>query len=328
MVVKRIFFVSALMVAFAVSADSQTLNANYVNYINNYKDEAIAQMKQYKIPASITLAQGLLESAAGRSNLALASNNHFGIKCHTTWTGARVYADDDVAGECFRKYNTVLESYNDHSLFLINNKRYSSLFNLSTTDYKGWAKGLKAAGYATASKYAEQLINIIETYNLDQFDRGGYSALSGSSGRSSGSKKSNAASAAQAVGGAAGILLLRNLLGYVPHNTIQINGRECVRLNPGTTLRMLSREYKIPKINLRHFNELSRDFELTGGEIIFLEKKKARVSRKELRTHQVVEGESLWQIAQQHGVRLKPLMHRNNITADNPVAVGSVILLR
>lgn len=322
---KRILL-PVLMSAIAVCADSQTLNANYVNYINNYKDEAIAQMKQYKIPASITLAQGLLESAAGRSNLAMASNNHFGIKCHTTWTGARVYADDDVAGECFRKYNTVLESYNDHSLFLLNNKRYSSLFNLSTTDYKGWAKGLKAAGYATAPKYAEQLINLIETYNLAQFDRGGYSVLNSGSNRSN--AKKNAAQSAQTIGGAAGVLLLRNLLGYVPHNSIKINGRECVRLNPGTTLRMLSKEYKIPKINLRHFNELSRDFELTGGEIIFLEKKKARVSRKELRTHQVVEGESLWQIAQQHGVRLKPLMRRNNISSSNPISVGTMLLLR
>lgn len=312
-----------LLVIMTVYTESQTLNANYVNYINNYKDVAIAQMNQYKIPASITLAQGLLESAAGRSNLAAASNNHFGIKCHTTWTGARVYADDDVAGECFRKYNTVLESYNDHSLFLLENKRYSSLFNLSTTDYKGWAKGLKAAGYATAPKYAEQLINLIETYNLDQFDRGGsYSVLS-----SSGNKKKNV-SAAQAIGGAAGILVLRNLLGYVPHNSILINGRECVRLNPGTTLRMLSKEYGIPKLNLRHFNELSRDFELMGGEIIFLEKKKARVSRKDLRTHQVVEDESLWQIAQQHGVRLKPLMRRNNISGNNPIMVGTVLRLR
>ena len=144
-------------------------NMSCSQYIEQYKDEAIYQMNKYKIPASITLAQGILESGNGNSELATKSNNHFGIKCHSDWQGEKVYHDDDKSNECFRKYDNVRDSYEDHSEFL-QKPRYSNLFTLSIKDYKGWAKGLKKAGYATNPKYAKQLIKIIEDNNLSRFD--------------------------------------------------------------------------------------------------------------------------------------------------------------
>ena len=139
-------------------------------YINLYKEIAKNNMVQYGIPASICLGQGILESGAGTGPLSAIANNHFGIKCHQDWNGASVKYDDDAAQECFRKYNQASESYNDHALFLKNRKWYQPLFKLEKDDYKGWAKGLKAAGYATDPKYPEKLIAIIERYHLDQYD--------------------------------------------------------------------------------------------------------------------------------------------------------------
>jgi flagellum-specific peptidoglycan hydrolase FlgJ len=139
-------------------------------YVYQYKNIAMANMKQYGIPASIILAQGILESGAGRGDLAKNSNNHFGIKCHTGWTGASVNHDDDSAQECFRKYNNSSESFKDHALFLMGRSRYAKLFEYSKGDYKAWAHGLRAAGYATDPKYPDKLISYIERYNLHQYD--------------------------------------------------------------------------------------------------------------------------------------------------------------
>lgn len=136
------------------------------DYINTYTKIAIEQEKQYGIPACITLAQGILESGSGRSRLATEANNHFGIKCHNDWKGKKIYKDDDKKNECFRVYDNAEQSYIDHSLFLVGKKRYADLFKLKITDYKGWAKGLKKAGYATNPKYPQLLIDIIELYDL------------------------------------------------------------------------------------------------------------------------------------------------------------------
>lgn len=160
------YFVLSIITFLCVSLNAQLKwNSRYQAYIDQYKDLAIAEMLKYNIPASITLAQGLLESGAGMSELARNGNNHFGIKCHD-WTGARTYHDDDANNECFRAYRDVYESYEDHSRFLARQPRYRSLFRLKRTDYKGWAKGLKKCGYATSPTYAKQLIGIIELYKL------------------------------------------------------------------------------------------------------------------------------------------------------------------
>lgn len=140
------------------------------NYIDDFKDVAMQEMKLYKIPASITLAQGILESGSGEGRLAVEANNHFGIKCHTGWTGGRIYHDDDEDQECFRTYNDANYSYRDHSLFLTDRKRYAGLFKLDEDDYEGWAKGLRAAGYATDRKYPQKLISLIERYELYKYD--------------------------------------------------------------------------------------------------------------------------------------------------------------
>lgn len=150
---------------------NKALNKYTLQYIKKYAPLAVVEMHDYKIPASITLAQGILESGNGRSNLASKSNNHFGIKCHKGWTGQKVYHDDDEKGECFRKYKYVQSSYADHSKFLSSRKRYASLFELRLKDYKGWARGLKKAGYATDKKYPKKLIRIIEEYKLYEFDK-------------------------------------------------------------------------------------------------------------------------------------------------------------
>ncbi|NHF61427.1 LysM peptidoglycan-binding domain-containing protein [Flavobacteriaceae bacterium TP-CH-4] len=141
-------------------------------YIDTFSEIAQMEMKAYGIPASITLAQGLLESGFGRGELALKSNNHFGIKCHRGWEGDRTYHDDDEAGECFRKYNHPMYSFRDHSIFLSGRSRYAGLFELDSDDYKRWAKGLKQAGYATDKRYPQKLISLIEQHRLYQYDRG------------------------------------------------------------------------------------------------------------------------------------------------------------
>jgi flagellum-specific peptidoglycan hydrolase FlgJ len=150
---------------------NKPLNKYTLQYIKKYAPLAVLEMHKYNIPASVTLAQGILESGNGRSQLASKSNNHFGIKCHTGWKGAKVYHDDDEKGECFRKYKYVETSYKDHSEFLSGRRRYASLFKLRKSDYKGWAKGLKKAGYATDKKYPKKLIKIIEEYKLYEFDK-------------------------------------------------------------------------------------------------------------------------------------------------------------
>lgn len=155
-----------LLFSFQLNAQNITRN----EYITKYKDEAIYQMTKYKIPASITLAQGILESGDGNSELAKKSNNHFGIKCHSNWEGDRVYHNDDKKNECFRKYKNPIESYKDHSEFLTTRGRYSFLFRLPIKDYVGWSEGLSKAGYATDPKYPEKLINVIERYNLWKYD--------------------------------------------------------------------------------------------------------------------------------------------------------------
>lgn len=277
----------------AVSSQAQSKDA-FANYIARYGNLAVDQMKKYGIPASITLAQGLLESDAGRSTLAVKCNNHFGIKCHSDWTGRKMYHDDDARQECFRCYSDADDSYRDHSLFLVNGSRYQSLFKLSVTDYKGWAKGLKAAGYATSPTYADKLIEIIERYGLDRYDKSG------------------------------GVRLKP---GQIPHQPMLVNGQRCVRLREGETLKDIAREYGMQLSLLRRFNEAERKFVPPAGTLIYLERKKSRADR-EHRTYVVKKGDSLWSISQQFGVKMRPLANRNHLSQDNPLSVGMTLLLR
>lgn len=297
-ILRPALFLLALYVV-SCSVSKQTVQTSgtkdaYSAYIVKYSGMAMEQMKQYGIPASITLAQGLLESDAGRSSLATKCNNHFGIKCHSDWNGRKMYHDDDERHECFRCYRSADESFRDHSLFLVNGARYKSLFKLSVTDYKGWAKGLKAAGYATSPTYATKLIEIIERYGLDRYD----------------SKTG-----------------VRLKPGQLPHQPLLVNGQRCVRLREGETLKDIAREYSMQLRLLRRFNEVDRKFTPPAGTLIFLERKKARAD-SEHRSYVVKKGDSLWSISQQFGVRMGSLANRNHLGDDNPLTVGMTLILR
>ena len=298
-ILRPVIFLLALLYVVSCSVSKQTVQTSaakdaYSAYIAKYSAMAVEQMKQYGIPASITLAQGLLESDAGRSSLATKCNNHFGIKCHSDWTGRKMYHDDDERHECFRCYRSADDSFRDHSLFLVNGARYKSLFKLSVTDYKGWAKGLKAAGYATSPTYATKLIEIIERYGLDRYDT------------------------------KTGVRLKP---GQIPHQPLLVNGQRCVRLREGETLKDIAREYSMQLRLLRRFNEVDRKFTPPTGTLIFLERKKARAD-SEHRSYVVKKGDSLWSISQQFGVRMGSLVNRNHLGDDNPLTVGMTLILR
>lgn len=283
-----------LFLVLPASVAAQTRNAAFESYIDKYKDMAISQMNKYHIPASITLAQGLLESDAGRSTLAVEGNNHFGIKCHSDWTGKTLYHDDDRASECFRKYQNPSASFEDHSIFLASGKRYEFLFAFDQTDYKSWAYGLKKAGYATSPTYATNLIRIIETYELYQYD--------GKTGRSKAPSQ-------------------------LKHQPYISNGLLYVIFQDGETLWDISQEFDVSRYRLRHFNEIDRKYLPDPGSVIYLERKKGSAA-KQYKTHVVQSGESLWDIAQLYGVRMKALIRKNHLDAENPLYVGMPLRVR
>ena len=303
---RTIFFVCMLVWGlFPASSHAISWNKTYQDYFDYYKDIAISQMHEFGIPASITLAQGVLESGAGNSELARKSNNHFGIKCNG-WTGRKVYHDDDERGECFRAYDNVLDSYLDHSLFLKNSKRYSSLFQLKKTDYKGWAKGLKACGYATSPTYASRLIEIIELYDLHKYDKGGSATVEvlPSLARQSSSQ-------------------------VALHKVNKFNDNLYVIARKGDTFRSVGADVGVNYRQLAKFNERDKDDVLEEDEYVWL-KKKRRHAPKEYKgyVYRVEAGESMYSIAQRFGIRLKNLYKMNNLSPDYVIQVGDPLRIR
>lgn len=285
---------------------AQRRNAAYNAYIKQYAPLAVEQMKEHKIPASITLAQGLLESGAGRSVLARKSNNHFGIKCHRDWRGRRVYHDDDAKGECFRAYRRTEDSYEDHSLFLKRGLRYAFLFKLPITDYKGWARGLKKAGYATDPSYANRLITIIEDYDLYKYDSKGLSK--------------------RAVRNWEKLLKKKPWLAN-PHKVYLANGLAYVVVREGDDFRLLGKEMDISWKKLLKYNDLHRDYTLEVGDIIYLKEKNKKADKKY--PYCIVrDGDSMHTIAQRYGIRLKYLYKMNKKDADYVPEVGDRLRLR
>lgn len=301
---RKFFVFIALLTAFQVHAQ-MSWNQTYQQYIDQYKDIAIEQMLRYHIPASITLAQGLFESGAGRSELARNGNNHFGIKCNGGWSGRRVYHDDDEMGECFRSYDNAYESYEDHSKFLSSSQRYRSLFQLKITDYKGWAKGLKAAGYATNPQYAQKLIDLIQLYQLDQYDKAkGYDKFMAEHTKG------------QSDGASLHVIKIFNKNYYL------IARR-------GDTFKSIADEIGISYRKLAKYNERDKRDVLEEGEIIWLKKKQTKAPKDyKNRPHIVRPGESMYSIAQQYGIRLKNLYKMNKLTPDYQVRVGDTLRLR
>ncbi len=273
-------------------------NSMYESYIAQYKDIAIEQMLKHDIPASITLAQGLLESGAGRSTLATKGNNHFGIKCHD-WTGKKMHQDDDMRNDCFRVYDSPRESYEDHSSFL-HRQRYKSLFTLKRTDYKGWARGLKACGYATNPRYAQKLIEIIELYDLQQYDKA----------------KSYDTFMARHEGGGSGD-------GHGSHSISYNNDNYYVVARNGDTFRSIGKEMDISYRKLAKYNERDKDDVLTDGDRVYLRKKRTRADKGfKKQPHTVRGGESMYDISQLYGIRLKSLYKKNNLSSDYMPRVG------
>lgn len=287
------------LILFAFAAFSTAQNSVYQQYVARYHTMAVDQMKRYGVPASITLAQGLLESNAGRSMLAVKANNHFGIKVGGDWTGPYVVKSDDRPDDRFRKYRSVEESYEDHSLFL-RRPRYAALYDLEPTDYVGWARGLKAAGYATNPSYAQLLINIIEQHNLMQYDR-----LQGAHG------------------------------GYgMPDEDILNRVRLCndvvyVVVRQGETFSDIAKAANIRESRLRGYNEVDRHYRLKAGDRVFLNRKKSHVEHS-LRgtTHRIMAGQSMYDIAQMYGIKVEKLYKWNRLRDDYYPTEDDVLILK
>ncbi len=306
----------ALFLFISFSIFSQAKSQLYINYIQNFSELAVIQQKEFGIPASITLAQGLLESGAGRSEFALRSNNHFGIKCHNDWTGDKVYHDDDDKGECFRKYDNVLDSYRDHSLFLKNKTRYSFLFNYSQTDYESWAHGLKKAGYATDPSYAYKLISLIENYELHQYDllkshRRSLDSSSNHNSKLSDSFNNNNATI-QAVSA---------------HTVYKSNRVKFVVANAGDSFESLSDELNISVKKLIEFNELDANYKLKPGMQIYIKRKKSKAAYG-IDSHVIKSGETMYTISQTYAIRLVKLYELNNMPYTETARIGKVLKLR
>lgn len=308
------------------SIASLTLAAQRISveeYIEQFKDIAISEMKRTGVPASITLAQGILETENGNSELVKKSNNHFGIKCKNTWTGETVTHDDDANGECFRAYTNAAESYRDHSDFLKANKRYSSLFNLEAEDYAGWAKGLKKAGYATNPKYPELLIKYIEQYNLQQ-----YTLMALNKPVETDIAKAEENKTALPVEVTVESIIPENDFANVtndPDKIISINKTKCVFVKKGTSLLLIANKHKISLSKLMEFNDMAQEGLLDKDQLIYLEKK-ARTGEKEF--YIVQPGETLYDISQRNGMQLKYLLEYNNLSADSKLNVKTKLFLQ
>ncbi len=272
------------------------------DYIAKYKDDAIKEMYLHKVPACITLAQGMLESGNGNSDLARKANNHFGIKCHKEWSGETYTMDDDAKDECFRKYESVLDSYSDHSMFLYSRSRYAFLFELPTSDYKGWCNGLKAAGYATDPKYPERLIELIERYKLNELNT----------------------------------IEKTPKLNFPSNEEVkpqQLALREVYRFNrikfviarENDSYYKIAHDFDIELEDLLEYNDFSKTDKIQYGQKIYIERKR----RKALEPYHVVQkNETLKSISQLHGIRLSMLCKKNRLKPDAKLKVGDVLYLR
>ena len=309
-------------------------------YIDQYKAAAIAEMQRTGIPAAITLAQGIHESAAGTSPLTIASNNHFGIKCKTGWAGPAVYHDDDAKGECFRSYTCPQDSYKDHSDFLKANQRYAFLFGYDPLDYEAWAKGLKQAGYATNPKYPQILIKTIERFHLNELTLLALDKTN-SFGNDMAISITNtqpviAAPAQPSAAFTMDTTAIQPPVRHIPNSNFDIastyptgvfsiNGSKVVFAERGTSLLALAMQHHISLPNLLAWNDMQHGEIVEENQLIFIEKKSKKCQAA---YHEVKSGETLWQISQQEGIRLASLMQYNQLTATNSyLQEGSRLML-
>lgn len=302
----------------AISSSHAQRGLTLSDYIDTYKDIAMEEMRKNGIPASIKLGQGILESGFGNSPLAVNANNHFGIKCHG-WPGRTFYKDDDKPDECFRAYDDPKQSFRDHSEFLTGRPRYSALFELDIKDYKGWARGLRQAGYATNPNYPELLIRVIEQNKLYEFDR---MVLSSNYTRPEATVPSRPASGAVANRPAASEDFPAVGLG----REIGENNRiRFVYARTGDTPESLADEVGIWAWEIYRYNDLQKTDRLKNGQIVYLQPKRRNASQS---WHVVQDGETIYDVSQKYGVRLSLLYRRNTITAESQLTPGMRIKLR
>jgi len=316
---KSILLIVLMCYSVLVSAQQKI---THEEYIMTYKETAMEKMEEYGIPASITLAQGILESGSGNSELARKANNHFGIKCHKGWTGKTFHTDDDAKDECFRKYKSADESYRDHSIFLTTRDRYADLFKLEVTDYKGWARGLKRAGYATNPKYPQLLIRIIEENMLFEFDRGitpDYLASTNPLPPPS--------------------LPLEDIAIAMPaakdYELIEIwetgrkvyinNGVKFIFAESGDSFSAIAADFEIYSWQLPKYNEIDKKSRLQSGQMLYIEKKKKK--NKEIKSHTVRSGESMHSISQLYGIQSRYLFKKNKMIEGSAVSEGMILNL-
>ena len=285
----KVFKNNLILILISFQSYSQS---NIQIYIQQYQDIAVNHMHEYGIPASIKLAQGILESSYGTSKLAKESNNHFGIKCHKDWAGAVVYHDDDEKDECFRKYDFVEDSYLDHSLFLVNKERYSSLFELKKNDYRNWARGLKKAGYATNPDYANKLIQLIETYNLSYYDN----------------KETDF------------VLKEESLYKIKQYNYVQY-----VTAKAEDTYDEIAEYLGVWPWELIKYNDASDDRVLLEGERVYIQPKRKKC---QVKTHEVIEGETMYSISQLYAIKIDDLYKKNKMKNGTQPEIGQVIYLK
>ncbi len=299
-------------------------NSNVERYTSLYADKAVLEMQRTGIPASITLAQGIIESDYGRSRLATKANNHFGIKCHSSWRGKKIYHDDDRRGECFRQYNSAEESFRDHSDFLVTGSRYDFLFSLRLGDYKGWAKGLKKAGYATNPKYASMLIRTIEENKLFLYDNLSAGPLVAANRNTRERAKEDPV-----------IVVSTNSdrsdnAEFVVYSKTRIKMRNRIQyilVEEGDTYRSLAKEFDLLSWELFRYNDLPDEALLVKDQLIYLQPKRNKAEAgKEY--HIIKEGETMFTISQLYGVKLKLLYERNNLVSGRSPDTGTELWLR
>jgi len=312
------------------------INGSATEYINNYKNLAISEMRRTGIPASITLAQGMLESDYGRSSLARLGNNHFGIKCHKDWTGQTIRQHDDRRNECFRKYRRYEDSFYDHSDFLRTGSRYRFLFDLDPLDYKAWARGLKKAGYATNPDYANLLIRKIEENTLQNYDRD-YSASASQPperiepkevpviyGKTASEPSKSGSN--EPVKTQEGAITFGDVLARAPR-IMENNRIRYIIVKDGETRQKLEKDFQMLRWEMARFNDLDDNFSPVPGQILYLEPKKDKAAPG-IEYHTVSEGETMHMISQKYGIKLKSLLEMNRMDEGNEPATGQKIWLQ
>ena len=291
-------------------------------YIETYKNIAIEEMQRTGVPAAIKLAQGIFESAAGTSDLVTRSSNHFGIKCKSNWTGESVRHDDDLRQECFRKYPSAEDSYRDHSNFLRSNQRYAFLFSLDPTDYKGWAFGLKKAGYATNTRYPVGLIRIIEEYNLNDYSLIALGKLPAVPGNE---PVITASVVTEKTEEASNETVQEKPAVNYPTGVFRIHDTKVIWAKKGTSYLSIAKEYDVDLSKIFEFNEIARTELVPHDQLVYLQRKRKTGSEP---FHIVQAGETLHGIAQQYAIRLESIRELNWLGKEDMPAAGEKLNLR